>query len=322
MKNTNLRILITGGSGLVGQNLTNKLHNEGYHNVKITIHKSTPKVTYDEYEYINVDLTNYSDCLSITKDTDIVFNCAAYTTNAVDTIDNPLAHVTQNVVVNNYLIDAAHKNKVKKFIFLSSSSVYPPKGDDAVLESDFLFGETYPAYFCVGWMKRYAEVQCEMYAKYVPNPMTTIVLRPANLYGPYDKYDLNKCHVTPATIRKVAEKMNPIPIWGDGSELRDLLFIDDFIDALLLVMETQETYDTFNVSSNKVYSVNEVLEYVKNIANHHVPTEYVSNKPSMIPVRKINSDKIKNVLGWEAKTPIEEGLKITYNWFIENKHYY
>jgi len=317
--NKELKILITGASGLVGQNLTNKLISSGYENVSVSIHKTTPRILYDNVKYFHGDLTSRDYCLEITKGMDVVFHCAAFTTNAVDTQLDPLAHVTSNVVINNYLIDAAYRNKVGKYIFLSSSSVYPDTKDKPVKESDFLFDEPFPIYYPVGWMKRYAEVQCEMYSKFVPNPMLTVVVRPANLFGPHDKFDFNKCHVTPATIRKVADQMNPIPVWGDGTELRDILFIDDFVDALLLIMEKQEEYTVFNVGSNTTYSVNDVLNIVKKLANFNTPIEYIQGKPSMIPIRRINSDKIRKVLGWEPKTSIEDALKATYEWYLKNK---
>ena len=315
----NLKILITGGSGLVGQNLTNKLVSEGYTNLRVHLHTRSPRIKHDSVEYVNGDLTTYKDCLAVTKDVDIVVHAAASTSNAVDTVQDPLAHVTPNVAMNNFLIDSAYRNKVKKYIFISSNTVYPPKGDEPVVETDFLFDEPYPVYFPVGWMKRYAEVQCELYAKYLPNPMTTVVIRPANLFGPHDKYDFAKCHVTPATIRKVADNMNPIPVWGDGTELRDLLYIDDFIEALQLVIEKQDTYDVYNIGSNAVYSVNEVLFTMKQLVGNTNPIEYVKGKPSMIPTRKIDSNKIKNNLGWSAKTPLHVGLKNAHDWYLENK---
>ncbi len=314
-----LKILITGGSGLVGQNLTNKLVSEGYANIRVHLHTRSPRIKHDSVEYVSGDLTTYKDCLAVTKDVDIVVHAAASTSNAVDTVQDPLAHVTPNVAMNNFLIDSAYRNKVKKYIFISSNTVYPPKGDEPVVETDFLFDEPYPVYFPVGWMKRYAEVQCELYAKYLPNPMTTVVIRPANLFGPHDKYDFAKCHVTPATIRKVADNMNPIPVWGDGTELRDLLYIDDFIEALQLVIEKQDTYDVYNIGSNSVYSVNEVLFTMKQMVGNTNPIEYVKGKPSMIPTRKIDSNKIKNNLGWSAKTPLHVGLQNAYNWYLENK---
>ena len=317
MKNS--KILITGGSGLVGQNLTTKLVKEGYTDIRVHLHTRQPRIKHDNVEYVSGNLTTYEDCLAVTKDCNIVIHAAASTSNAVDTVQDPLAHVTPNVAMNNFLIDSAYRNKVKKYIFISSNTVYPPKGDEAVVETDFLYDEPYPVYFPVGWMKRYAEVQCELYAKYLPNPMTTVVIRPANLYGPHDKYDFAKCHVTPATIRKVADNMNPIPVWGDGSELRDLLYIDDFVEAVQTVIEQQETYEVFNVGSNTVYSVNDVLFTMKQLAGNNNPIEYVKGKPSMIPTRKIDSTKIERLLGWKAKTPLHVGLKQAYDWYLANK---
>lgn len=316
----NSRILITGGSGLVGQNLTERLINEGYTDLRVNLHLRGVRNVYDNVNYTYHNLQTYEGCQIATRDIDAVIHAAASTSNAVDTVVDPLAHVTPNVAMNNFLIDAAWRNGVKHYIFISSNTVYPPKGDEPVVETDFLFDEPYPVYFPVGWMKRYAEVQCELYAKYLPTKMKCTVIRPANLFGPHDKYDFNKCHVTPATIRKVADRMNPIPVWGDGSELRDLLYIEDFVEALQLVMEKEEEmFNVYNVGSNRVYSVLEVLEVMKGIANHDAPTEFISGKPSMIPTRKIDSNKIKDNLGWEAKTPLEVGLEKACSWYLENK---
>jgi GDP-L-fucose synthase len=320
MINKNSKILITGGSGLVGQNLTARLIKEGYTNLRVNLHRRTVRHVYDEVEYTYHDLQTYEGCVDAARNVDVVFHAAASTSNAVDTVVDPLAHVTPNVAMNNFLIDSAWRNEVKHYVFISSNTVYPPKGDEPVVETDFLFNEPYPVYFPVGWMKRYAEVQCELYAKYLPRTMKCTVIRPANLFGPHDKYDFNKCHVTPATIRKVADKMDPIPVWGDGTELRDLLYIEDFVEALQVVMENEtEMFQTYNVGSNKVYSVLEVLDMMKAIADHEAPIEFISGKPSMIPTRKIDSNKIKENLGWESKTPITVGLLEAYNWYNENK---
>ena len=315
------KILITGGSGLVGQNLTNKLIKEGYHNLRVNLHIRGVREPFGHIEYTHHDLKTHEGCMLATEGIDVVFHAAASTSNAVDTVVDPLAHVTPNVAMNNFLIDSAWRNEVKQYIFISSNTVYPPKGDEPVVETDFLFEEPYPVYFPVGWMKRYAEVQCELYAKYLPRKMKCTVIRPANLYGPHDKYDFNKCHVTPATIRKVADRMDPIPVWGDGTELRDLLYVGDFIEALQVVMENEtEMFEVYNVGSNTVYSVNKVLEIMRAIGEHEVPTEYIQGKPSMIPTRKIDSNKIKDKLGWEAKTTIQNGLRLAYDWYLEHQN--
>ena len=115
--------------------------------------------------------------------------------------------------------------------------------------------------------------------------------------------------------------MNPIPIWGDGSELRDLLYVEDFVEALQVIMENEtEMYEVYNVGSNNVYSILDVLETTKMIANYEAPIEFIQGKPSMIPTRKIDSNKIKNKLGWESKTNIKDGLQLTYNWYLEHQN--
>jgi GDP-L-fucose synthase len=321
MINKDSKILITGGSGLVGQNLTARLIKEGYTKIRVNLHKRGVRTKHEGVEYTQHDLQTYQGCREATEGVSVVFHAAASTSNAVDTVVDPLAHVTPNVAMNNFLIDASWRNGVEHYIFISSNTVYPPKGDEPVVETDFLFDEPYPVYFPVGWMKRYAEVQCELYAKYLPRTMKCTVIRPANLFGPHDKYDFNKCHVTPATIRKVADKMNPIPVWGDGSELRDLLYIEDFVEALQVVMEKEtEMFQVYNVGSNEVHSVNDVLGLMKHIVDYNAPTEYIQGKPSMIPTRRIDSNKIKENLGWESKTSLEVGLKNAYVWYMEHKN--
>ena len=319
--NKDSKILITGGSGLVGQNLTERLINEGYTNLRVNLHIRGVRTIHNGVEYTKHDLQTYEGCKLATEGVDVVFHAAASTSNAVDTVVDPLAHVTPNVAMNNFLIDASWRNKVKHYIFISSNTVYPPKGPIAVDENDFMYNEPYPVYFPVAWMKRYAEIQCELYAKYLPEKMKCTVIRPSNLFGPHDKYDFNKCHVTPATIRKVADKMNPIPVWGDGSELRDLLYIGDFVEALQIVMENEtEMYEVYNVGCNNTYSVNDVLDVMKTVAEYDAPTEYIQGKPSMIPVRRINSYKIKQKLGWESKTSLTDGLKKAYDWYLEHQN--
>lgn len=317
--NKDIKILITGGSGLVGQNLTNRLIEQGYRYIRVNLHKRKVREEHTGVEYFNYNLETYDGCLAATKDIDVVFHCAAQTSNAVDTVDDPLAHVTPNVSMNNFLIDSAWRNGTNHYIFISSNTVYPPKGDEPVIETDFLFDKPYPVYFPVGWMKRYAEVQCELYAKYLPRKMKCTVIRPANLFGPHDKYDFNKCHVTPATIRKVADEMNPIPVWGDGTELRDLLYIEDFVEALQIVIEKEtEMFQVYNVGCNDVYSVLDVLDRMKKIANYDAPIEFIQGKPSMIPTRKIDSNKIYDKLGWKATTSLEDGLKLAYEWYLKH----
>jgi GDP-L-fucose synthase len=306
------KILILGATGFVGRNLAERLYKEGYTNLRN--HGFNRKLE-GFGESVQGDLRDEAFVAKIMEGVDVVFHCAASTSNAVDTIYAPLLHVTPNVIINALTLEKAYKEKVKKFIFLSSSTIYPESGERAVSESDNIYESIYKTYYPVGWMKRYAEVLCKMYSEILVNPMQTVIVRPANLYGPHDKYDLDKCHVTPASIIKVASRLDPIPVWGDGTEIRDLLYVEDFVEALQLIMEKEENHEIYNVGSNAGYSVNEVIGYLKEIEGLESPIEYVNNKAPMIPTRLIDSFKVYDKLGWTAKTSIKEGLEKALNWY-------
>lgn len=310
--NKESKILILGATGFVGRNLAERLYNEGYTNLRN--HGFNRKLE-GFGESVQGDLRDEEFVNKIMEGVDVVFHCAASTSNAVDTIYAPLLHVTPNVIINALTLEKAYKNNIKKFIFLSSSTIYPESGERAVLETDNIYESIYKTYYPVGWMKRYAEVLCKMYSEILVNPMQTVIVRPANLYGPHDKYDLDKCHVTPASVIKIATRLNPIPVWGDGTEIRDLLYVEDFCEALQIIMEKEENHEIYNVGSNAGYSVNEVIGYLKEIEGLESPIEYVNNKAPMIPKRLIDSFKIFDKLGWSAKTSIKEGLEKTLNWY-------
>mgnify|MGYP003632256306 CR=1 FL=1 len=310
-----MKILVTGTTGLIGYNLSKRLLKEG-HEVFGVIHTNEKRIAEVLYQY--GDLQDREICDGVTAGMDMVINCSANTTNAVDTVKSPLVHVTPNVIVNTQLIESAYFNKVKKYVFISSSTVYPPSYEKRVDESWNIFEEPYPVYHGVGWMKRYGEVLCDLYANHLSPNMECIVIRPANCYGPHDKFDLDKCHVTPATIRKVIDKQNPIQVWGDGEDIRDVIYIDDFVDGLVTVLDKcNEKYEVVNIGTNESYTINEILETCMKVENYDAPIKYISGKPSMIPIRKISSDKMKEKYGWERKHTLERGLKKTIEWYRE-----
>ena len=253
-----MKILVTGVSGLIGSNLVEALQKEG-HSVRAT-YRTKLKNKYSGVELIKGDLLDFNFCREITKDVDVIFHCAANTSGAHVMSSTPLVHVTPNVVMNSQLMEASYEAKVKKFIFMSSSVVYPYTAKKPNHEDEFTFGDIYEKYFAVGWMKRYTEKLCEMYSKVLSPSMQCIVLRPANIYGPNDKFD-NRSHVLPATIMKVVNKQSPIEVWGDGKDIRDFIHIDDFVRACIMVMNKVDNYDIFNIGSGIGKSVNDTVSY-------------------------------------------------------------
>ncbi|MEI9479710.1 MAG: NAD-dependent epimerase/dehydratase family protein, partial [Deltaproteobacteria bacterium] len=204
----------------------------------------------------------------------------------------------------------------KKFIWLSSNAAYPPSGDRPIGEEELLDGDPYDVYFGVAWMKRYTEILCRMYSQKLKNPMTTVVLRPSNIYGPYDDYDFATSHVMAALIRRVVERQSPFEVWGTGDDVRDWIYIDDFIDALIIATEKIDTYYPVNIGLGKGYTVKQALQMMLEIDGFNdAKVVYNSDKPSMIPVRLLDVSRAEKVLGFKATTGLREGVKKTIEWY-------
>jgi len=306
-----------GGAGFVGVNLIRRLTALGA-KVKATLHNSPAVLKDKSIEYIKCDLTKPEDCAKIMEGAEYAFMCAANTSGAAVIEKTPLVHVTPNVIMNTLTLEAAYKAGVKKYLFISSNTVYPDV-DHPVREDEMMTGELFEKYYCVAWMKRFSEILCRMYAEKIKNPMMTVVVRPANIFGPYDDFEWATSHVVPALIRKVVERHKPLEVWGDGSDVKDLIYIDDFIDGIILSMEKINKYDPINIATGRPCSIKDVLNALLKIDGFtDAEIAFNTSKPTMIPKRLIDAGKAKKILGFEARTSLEDGLKKTVQWYREN----
>ncbi len=312
------KVLIAGGSGFIGANLILRLLSEGCQ-VRATLHNRPAVVADPRIDYVTADLTFMEDCRRVAEGMDLVFMCAASTSGAAVIQSTPLIHVTPNVVMNAQLLEAAYFAKVKKFLFLSSNAAYPPTGDRPTKEEEMFDGEPYESYVGVGWMKRYTEILCRYYSESLNPSMSTVVIRPSNIYGAYDDFDPATSHVTAATIRKVVERHDPIEVWGTGDDIRDVIYIDDFVDAVVLAAEKLDAFDPLNVGLGVGYSLKEILQIILEVDGYtNAIITYDPTKPSTIPVRLIDTTKAEKVLGFKASISLPEGLRKTVEWYRES----
>lgn len=306
-------VLITGGAGFVGANLVKKLLDLSA-NVRATLHRKDPVIKDDRIEYIRCDLSTSEDCMRACNDMDYVFLCAAVTSGAAVMEKTPLVHLTPNLIMNAQMLEAAYAAGVKKTLFISTNTVYPVT--DYPVREDYVTNEFFEKYFIVAWMKRFSEIICEMYSTKIKKPMRTVVVRPANIYGPLDDFEWETSHVLPALIRRVVERHDPIQVWGDGMDIKDFIYIDDLVEGLILAMKKIEDFDVVNLASGNQYCLRDILDIIIKIDGYdNARITYDTSKPTMIPKRLIDPSKAKTVLGFEAKTPIEEGLKKTIEWY-------
>ena len=316
----NQPVLVTGATGLVGSNLISRLLSEGA-SIRATLHRRPPVVVDDRIEYIHTDLTKGEDCRRAVEGQRFVFMCSASSSGAAKIATTPMIHVTPNVLMNTKMLEAAYEAGVEKFLWLASTTGYPPSGDRPVKEEEMFEGEPYDKYFFVGWMKRFTEVLCRMYGEKLSKPMTTIVLRPTNIYGPNDDFEPATSHVTAALIRKVVDRQDPIQVWGTGEDVRDLIYVDDMVEAMVMAMKKIESYTAINIGLGKGYSVKEILKTILELDGYtNAKVAFDTSKPTMIPIRLIDTTKAETVLGFKAKTDLREGLRKTIKWYRESRN--
>tara|TARA_Y100000310_G_C20677549_1_gene813971 strand:- start:810 stop:1778 length:969 start_codon:yes stop_codon:yes gene_type:complete len=309
-------VLVTGAAGITGHAAVKRLLNEGSY-VKAVIY-NTRKLNIPEHsnlEIVQADLHSYETCLELTRDMDVVFNFVAFIRGAKSQVDAPIDLVRNNIVPTINMMDASVKSKVKNFGFVGSSTMYPDV-TYPVKESEGFDGEPHPSYTGVGWMKRYAEKVCEHFNDISDTNFGMI--RTTAIYGPYDNFN-DRGHVIPQLIMKADGGMNPFEIWGDGSQVRDFIYVDDLIDALLLVTKQYPYAEPYNVASGTPTTVTELVEIITDIYGYEPIFNYDTTKPVMIPKRLVDIEKITSELSWKPKHTLREGLLKTISWYKENK---
>jgi len=310
------KVLVTGGAGFVGSNLIERLLELGA-DITATLHNKSAVILDNRIYYLPSDLCNPEDCKQAVKNIDYVFMCAANTSGAKVMATTPLVHLTPNLLMNMNMLEASYEAGVDKFLFVSSNTVYPLT-DFAVKEDD-VTNEFYKSYHIVAWMKRFTEIVCDMYSTKIQRPMKTVVVRPGNLYGPRDKFDWEKSKVIPALIRRAVERHSPFAVWGDGMDLKDFLYIGDYIDGMLLTMEKLDDFQPINIASGQPVTIRQVLSTILDAAGYSdANVQYDTTKPTMIPRRLIDISLAEEKLGWVPKISLPDGIKRTVNWYKKN----
>src|SRR5262245_19670352 len=312
---TGERVLVAGGTGLIGSALVRRLATDGAR-VRATHWRHAPVVDDPSVEHAHADLTRREDCARVVDGARVVFLCAASSSGAAAIATTPMVHVTPNVLINTQLLDAAYAAGVETVVFVSSTTAYPPSGERPVREDELLEGEPYDKYYFVGWMKRFTEVLCRMYGEKLPRQMNAIALRATNVYGPGDRFDFATSHVLPALVRKVVERWDPIEVWGTGDDVRDLLYVDDMVEAMVRAAERLEGYQALNIGAGVGTSVRDLLALVCELDGYRdARVVYDPTKPTMVPIRLVDTRRAQALLDFRPTVTLREGLARTIAWY-------
>ena len=327
-------LLICGAEGFIGKNcLEFFAKSEDKYKITATYFNKQPESRLSNIEYVQVDLRVEEQVKELLKGKDIIIQAAATTTGSKDVMERPFLHVTDNAVMNSWIFREAFLNKASHVIFPSCTVMYQPK-DHAQKETDWSAeDEIYHSYFGVGSTKVYLEKMCDFYSRLSwtrddarmcdgngnQGGTKYTAIRHSNVYGPHDKYDLNKCHMVPALVNKVSAASNTLEIWGDGSARRDILYIDDLVRMIEACILNQKTsYELFNCGGGKAYSVKEIANTIMEVSNKSLTLELDPSKPNIPTVVVLDCLKAYKEIGWAPTIDIKEGLKKTCEWYLEN----
>jgi GDP-L-fucose synthase len=232
----------------------------------------------------------------------------------------PVEFLLQNVVIQNNLISGSYEAGVKKVLFLGSSCIYPKFAPQPIPEESLLTGPLEPTNEAYAIAKITGIKLCQAYAReYGAN---FISVMPTNLYGPGDNFNLESSHVLPALLRKAHEaKLNgasELVVWGTGAPRREFLYCDDLAEALLFLLNHYDQPEIINVGWEKDVSIRELSEIICEITGFAGKLRFDQTKPDGTPQKMLSTAKLRK-LGWEPKIGLREGIRRTYQWFLENR---
>ena len=310
--NKNSKILIAGSNGMVGSAIIRNLKNNGYANI---IEGTRKSVDFS-------DVKSTEDFFSQHKP-EYVFLAAAKVGGIGYNKSFPADFIRENLQIQTNVIDSSYRNGCKKLLFLGSACIYPKNALVPIKEEYLMSSPLEPTNEAYSVAKIAGYMMCKKYTEQYG--FNTISVMPNNLYGINDNFNIEQCHVIPSLINKfVVAKENNIPevtCFGDGSPIREFLFSDDIANGLVFLMENYANPEIINIGPDREVSIKELSEIIAKLVGYDGNIVWDSSKPNGTPRRALDISKITN-LGWKSKTSLEEGLKITIDWFIANRSSY
>lgn len=305
------KIYIAGHNGMVGSAIWRALNAKGYTNL---IGVSSKELDLRNQQAVK-------DYFAQEKP-EVIIDAAARVGGIMANADFPYSFIMENMQIQNNLIDTALQSGVEKFIFFGSSCIYPKLAPQPLKEEYILTNALEPTNEWYAIAKITGVKACQAIRKQFNRDYVSLM--PTNLYGTHDNFDLNTSHVLPAMIRKFQEaKENnnaSVTLWGTGTPMREFLFVDDMAAAVVFALENQLPDYLYNIGTGVDLTIKELAKTIQKIIGHQGEIIWDSSKPDGTPRKLMDVSKMHN-LGWKHKVNLEEGIKKTYNWFLENRNH-
>lgn len=305
-------VAVAGASGLTGMHTIDALLAQGAR-VRAIVHSSAlPAYGERVHETVYADLTDQRQCRAAFAGADAVIMSAAYVVGAKVAVENPMAVVTENLVLGARMLEAAVLEKVDRVLLIGSSTTYP--GYDRPIREEEWDEEPASVYQGIGNVKRMQETLARFY--HDRYGLKVAIIRAAPVYGEFDHFDPDKSHVIPALIRRSLEGEAPFLVWGSGNDIRNFVHAADMARAGLLALEHKADADPLNVAGRDVISTGDLARLILRLVGRgEVPVVFDQSKPSTIPYRVLDTRKIERILGFVPSVSLEQGLARTIAWY-------
>lgn len=310
--NKNSKIFVAGHNGLVGSAIVRKLEKNGYKNI----------ITRTR---LDLDLRDQLGVLHFFnhEKPEYVFLCAAKVGGIGWNKECPAEFTYDNLQIQNNVINSAYLNDTKKLLFLGSACIYPKITPQPIKESYLMTGELEETNAGYALAKIAGLRMCQYYKQQYG--FNCISLMPANAYGINDNFNVQKCHVIPALIRKFLDakesKATQVVCFGDGTPTREFICSDDMADACVFLMNNYDSSEIINVGTGVEVTIKELAETIKEKVEFKGEIVWDTTKPNGTPLRKLCNEKL-NSLGWKPSVSLNKGIEKTINWYLENRHNY
>ena len=308
MVSKNTKIYIAGHRGMVGSAVWRILESKGYSNL---IGRTSAELDLRNQQAV-LDFYNH-------EKPEVVIDAAAKVGGILANNDFPYQFLMENIQIQNNLIDGAHKAGIDKFIFLGSSCIYPKFAPQPLKEEYLLTDSLEPTNQWYAIAKITGVKACQAIRKQFGKDYVSLM--PTNLYGSFDNFDLQSSHVLPAMLRKFHEATinnnAPVTLWGSGTPMREFLFVDDMAEAVVFALENNLPEYLYNIGTGKDITIKELAETIQLVTGHQGDILWDSSKPDGTPRKLMDVSKMKE-MGWQYATELEDGIKKTYQWYIEN----
>jgi len=308
------RILVTGGTGLIGTPLVKMLLEKEAEVTVVSLDQNLKKIK--DYKFLKLDLREFSNCMKACKNQDYVFHLAGVKGSPLMTKLKPASFLVPTVSFTFNMMEAARRSNVERFLLTSSIGVYSPS---RIFKEESVW-KTFPSENdkFAGWAKRLCELQAEAYKVQYKSSNISIV-RPANVYGPNDNFDIDNAMVIPSLINKISTSKKVLKVWGDGSAIRDFIYADDVASGMLKILEKKISYPVNLGSGNGVSILNLVNNIKNNFKEKKIKIIWQKDKPSGDKVRLMDTTKALKI-GFKPLIPLDEGLRRTIDWYKRNSN--